>query len=109
MSNSIESDGCAREIGKCYGDHQPNGHYYANDVGIFYFTDGRPNEIRCGSLEKGRCAVRILNLRDLSNEQIMALPPCIRLRERYTVDPVVRNQMPSRLSEIQLDRGSPYF
>lgn len=52
MGNFIEPDGCAREIDRCYGDHNPNGHYYAKDVTVINQTDtDKPNLVTCFAIE----------------------------------------------------------
>ncbi len=116
MSNYIEPDGCSRDIYRCYGDLPPNGRYYAKNVRVFYPTkEGEPNLVSCPVYERGRCGVQVLNMQELSREEIDALPPCRQLAVRYTIDPAFRNLLantetsPSkRTSDVRFDAGSPY-
>lgn len=74
MGNFIEPDGCAREIDRCYGDHNPNGHYYAKDVTVFYPTDtDKPNLVTCPAIERGRCGVRA-RLKDYQVKKLTIFP-----------------------------------
>lgn len=116
MSNYTEPDGCSRDIDICYGDLPPNGHFYAENVRVFYPLDpDKPNLVSCPVYERGRCGVRVLNMQELSREEIDALPPCRQLAVRFSLDPAFRNLLattetiPSkRTRDDRYDAGSPY-
>lgn len=87
MTTHFEPDGVGHDISRCYGNYPQNGHYYAEDVRVFYPADSNvPNIVSCPIFERGRCGLGS-RLSELTSEEIQNLPPCIRLNEKFSARP----------------------